>query len=221
VNTPQVMIVDDEKNIRLTLAATLEGFGIASDTAATGNEALQKLSQTSFQVILLDLKLPDMDGLEVLRLMSHQYPNLKVIIMTAYGSIEAAVEAMKTGAVDFLQKPLEPNMVHNVLSRVLQGPTADPPVWNYEYYLVMAKRSISAGEFDTAWVYAKKAIFLDHQRPQAYNILGCIREAKGDRLGADKNYRLALEVDPTYLPAQKNLARVTRRPYTQMGIVWD
>ncbi len=217
----QVMIVDDEKNIRLTLAATLEGFGFASDTAANGHEALEKLAKKSFQVILLDLKLPDMDGLEVLRLMIDQYPHLKVVIMTAYGSIEAAVAAMKAGAVDFLQKPLDPGGVHDVLSRILQGPNTDPPVWNYEYYLVMAKRSISAGEFDTARVYAKKAIFLDHQRPQAYNILGCIREVKGDRLGADKNYRLALEVDPTYIPAQKNLARLTTRPYTQMGIAWD
>ena len=85
----------------------------------------------------------------------------------------------------------------------------------------MAKQSIAAGEIDVARVYAKKAIFLDHQRPEAFNILGGIREAKDDRLGADKNYRIALEIDPTYIPAQKNLARVTSRPYTQMGIVWD
>jgi DNA-binding NtrC family response regulator len=103
MTTPQVLIVDDERNIRLTLSATLDAFGIASDTAASGNQALQKLTEKSFQLMLLDLKLPDMDGLEVLRLVSDKYPDLKVIIMTAYGSIETAVEAMKTGALDFLQ----------------------------------------------------------------------------------------------------------------------
>ena len=221
MTTPQVLIVDDERNIRLTLSATLDAFGIASDTAASGNQALQKLTEKSFQLMLLDLKLPDMDGLEVLRLVSDKYPDLKVIIMTAYGSIETAVEAMKTGALDFLQKPLEPNVVRNVVNRALQGPSEDQPVWNYEYYLDMAKQSITAGDLDSARVYAKKAIFLEHQRPEAFNILGGIREAKGDRLGADKNYRIALEIDPTYIPAQKNLARVTSRPYTQMGIVWD
>ena len=221
MSNPNVLIVDDEKNIRLTLSSTLEAFNIASDTARSGKEALQKLAEKSFQLILLDLKLPDLDGLEVLRLVTDQYPDLKVIIMTAYGSIEAAVEAMKTGAVDFLQKPLEPNVVHNVVSRVLQGTPEDQPVWKYEYYIDMAKQSIAAGEIDVARVYAKKAIFIDHQRPEAFNILGGIREAKNDRLGADKNYRIALEIDPTYIPAQKNLARVTSRPYTQMGLVWD
>lgn len=221
MSNPNVLIVDDERNIRLTLSATLESFGIASDTAASGNQALQKLTEKSFQLMLLDLKLPDLNGLEVLQLVTDKYPDLKVIIMTAYGSIEAAVEAMKKGAVDFLQKPLEPNVVHNMVNRALQGPSEDQPVWNYEYYLDMAKHRITAGDLDSARVYAKKAIFLEHQRPEAFNILGGIREAKGDRLGADKNYRIALEIDPTYTPAQKNLARVTSRPYTQMGIVWD
>ena len=115
MSNPNVLIVDDEKNIRLTLSSTLEAFNIASDTARSGKEALQKLAEKSFQLMLLDLKLPDMDGLEVLRLVTDKYPDLKVIIMTAYGSIEAAVEAMKTGALDFLQKPLEPNVVHNVV----------------------------------------------------------------------------------------------------------
>ncbi len=221
MSTPNVLIVDDEKNIRLTLSSTLEAFNISSDTARSGQEAMQKLAEKSFQLMLLDLKLPDIDGLEVLRQVIDKYPDLKVIIMTAYGSIEAAVEAMKTGALDFLQKPLDPNVVHNVVRRILPGTPEDQPVWKYEYYIDMAKQSLAAGEFDVARVYAKKAIFLDHQRPEAFNILGGIREAKGDRLGADKNYRIALEIDPTYIPAQKNLARVTSRPYTQMGIVWD
>ena len=120
MSTPNVLIVDDEKKhpshpfldpgMLLTLPRT---------PPQVGTEALQKLTEKSFQLMLLDLKLPDMDGLEVLRLVSDKYPDLKVIIMTAYGSIETAVEAMKTGALDFLQKPLEPNVVHNVVNLVL------------------------------------------------------------------------------------------------------
>jgi DNA-binding NarL/FixJ family response regulator len=120
----------------------------------------------------LDLKLPDLDDLEVLRLVSDKYPDLEVIIITAYGAIEAAVEAMKTGAVNFLQKPLAPIAVHNMVTRVLQGPPEDQPIWKYEYYLDMAMQSIASGEFDVARVYAKKAIFLDHQRPEVFNMLG-------------------------------------------------
>jgi FixJ family two-component response regulator len=218
---PQILIVDDEKNIRLTLSSILESFHFASDTAPNGTAALQKIADKSFQLVLLDLKLPDLDGLAVLRQLIDQYPDLKVIIMTAYGSIDVAVEAMKTGAVDFLQKPLDPNRIHQVVTRVLQGPPEAQPAWKYDYYLDLAKQSIAAGELDIARAYAQKAIFFDHQRPEAFNILGGIREARGDRLGADKNYRLALEADPTYLPAQKNLARLTSRPYTQMGLIWE
>jgi DNA-binding response OmpR family regulator len=219
--TPTVLIVDDEKNLRLTLAAILESFHIPSETAKTGKEALHKLAEKSFQLILLDLRLPDLDGLELLRLILDKHPDQKVVFMTAYGSIEVAVEAMKNGAVDFLPKPLNPNVLREVVRRVLESPPEDQPLWKYDYYLGLAKQNIAAGEFDLARAYAQKAIYYDSQRPEAFNVLGGIREAKGDRLGADKNYRIALEIDPTYKPAQKNLARVTRRPYALMGIAWD
>ena len=221
MSSPAILIVDDEKNIRLTLSSALEALNISADTASTGEEALQKLAEKSFKLMLLDLKLPGMDGLEVLRQVNDKYPEMKVIMITAYGSIEVAVEAMRIGAVDFLQKPFDPNVVRDMVSRVLQAPPEGRPARKYEYYVALAKQSINAGEFEVARVYAKKAIFIKHNRPEAYNILGGITEAKGDRLEANTNYRVALEKDPTYEPARKNLDRVTSQPYTQMGIVWD
>ena len=221
MSVPTVLIVDDEKNIRLTLSSALEILNISADTASTGEEALQKLAAQSFRLMLLDLKLPGMNGLEVLRRVTDRYPDLKVIIMTAYGSIEVAVEAMKTGAMDFLQKPLDLKVVHNVVSRVLKGPPEGQPAWKYEYYIDMAKQHIAAGEFDVARAYAKQAIFLEYHRPEAYNILGGVGEANGDHREAEKYYRGALEMDPSYEPARKNLDRMTGRPYTQQGIVWD
>jgi DNA-binding NtrC family response regulator len=216
-----VLIVDDERNIRLTLSMALEALKIPVDTAESGEEALQKLSEKSYSLMILDLKLPGLDGLEVLRRVTEKYPQMKVIIMTAYGSIEVAVEAMKAGAVDFLQKPIDPNVVRDMVSRVLQSPPEGRPARKYEYYVALAKQSIKAGEFEVARVYAKKAIFIKHNRPEAYNILGGICEVKGDHREGDKNYRIALEIDPTYKPARKNLERVTSLPYTPMGIVWD
>jgi DNA-binding NtrC family response regulator len=221
MSSPAILIVDDEKNIRLTLSSALEALTISADTASTGEEALQKLAEKPFKLMLLDLKLPGMDGLEVLRQVNDKYPEMKVIMITAYGSIEVAVEAMRIGAVDFLQKPFDPSVVRDMVSRVLQAPPEGRPARKYEYYVALAKQSINAGEFEVARVYAKKAIFIKHNRPEAYNILGGITEAKGDRLEANTNYRVALEMDPTYEPARKNLDRVTSRPYTQLGIVWD
>ncbi len=216
-----VLIVDDERNIRLTLSLALEALNISADTASTGEEALQKLQEKSFKLMLLDLKLPGMDGLEVLRRVADKYPDLLVIMITAYGSIEVAVEAMRIGAVDFLQKPFDPNAVRDMVRRVLQTAPEGRPARKYEYYVGLAKQSIHAGEFEVARVYAKKAIFIKYNRPEAYNMLGGICEAKGDRHEAETNYRVALEMDPTYQPAGKNLERVTSRPYTQLGIIWD
>jgi DNA-binding NtrC family response regulator len=221
MSKPVVLIVDDEKNIRLTLASALEALRVQVDTASTGEEALQKLTEKSFNLMLLDLKLPGMDGLEVLRRVTDKYPDLMVIMITAYGSIEVAVEAMRIGAVDFLQKPFEHSVMRDMVRSVLQSPPEGRPARKYEYYVALAKRSINAGEFEVARVYAKKAIFIKHNRPEAYNIFGGICEVKGDRHEADTNYRVALDMDPTYKPARKNLERVTSRPYIQMGIVWD
>ena len=221
MSSPAILIVDDEKNIRLTLASALEALKVPVDTASTGEEALQKLTEKSFNLMLLDLKLPGIDGLEVLRRVADKYPDLMVIMITAYGSIEVAVEAMRIGAVDFLQKPFDPNAMRDMVRRVLQSPPEGRPARKYEYYVALAKRSVNAGEFEVARVYATKAAFIKWNRPEAYNLLGGICEANGDHPGADKNYRVALEMDPTYEPASKNLARVTSRPYTHLGLVWD
>jgi FixJ family two-component response regulator len=197
MNSKAVLIVDDEKSIRLTLSSALEAINISTNTAITVEEAFQKLADASFQLILLDFKLPGMDGLEVLRRVTEKYPNQMVIIITAYGSIELAVEAMRLGAVDFLQKPFDLNDVRDLVSRVLQVPPKGRPARKYEYYVSLAKQSVNAGEFEVARVYAKKAIFIKYNRPEAYNILGGICEVKGDRAEANTNYRTALEMDPT------------------------
>jgi two-component system, OmpR family, alkaline phosphatase synthesis response regulator PhoP len=220
MSSQAILIVDDEKNIRLTLSSALKAINISADTASTGEEALQKLAEASFRLILLDYKLPGMDGLEVLRRVTDKYPDQMVIMITAYGSIELAVEAMRLGAMDFLQKPFDPKDVRDIVSRVLQIPPKGGPARKYEYYISLAKQSINAGEFEVARVYAKKAVFIKYIRPEAYNILGGICEAKGDRQEAERNYRVALDMDPIYEPAVRNLERVTSQPYSQLGIVW-
>ncbi len=218
--SPAVLIVDDERNIRLTLSMALEALKVPVDTAESGEEALQKLTEKSYSLMLLDLKLPGLDGLEVLRRVTDKYPQLKVIIITAYGTIEVAVEAMKMGAIDFLQKPFQPMEVRDMVRRVLQAPPEEK-AGKYEYYIDLAKQSIQGGEFTVARVYAKKAIFINPNRPEAFNLLGGLCEARGDRLEGQKNYRIALEIDPTYEPARKNLDRASSLPYTQMGIIWE
>jgi len=216
-----VLIVDDEKNIRLTLALALEQLNIPVDTAANGEEALQKLAEKSYGLMLLDLRMPGIDGLEVLKRVPELRPEVKVVIITAWGSIEAAVEAMKLGAVDFLQKPFDAQDVRELVSSLLDE--ANQKRYRgreYDTYIELALKRIRAGELDAARVYVHKAISLNPDGPEAFNLLGGLYEAGRNRLEAEKNYRVALALRPSYKPAQKNLDRVTSRPYTALGIDW-
>jgi CheY-like chemotaxis protein len=213
-----ILIVDDEKNIRLALSMSLETLDMPVETAASGEEALERLAQGEYGLMLLDLRMPGLDGMEVLRQVSQQRPELKVIIITAYGSIDLAVEAMKLGAVDFLQKPFDTAQVREMVRRILnkQGESH-----GYEDYFALARQRISEGYFEVAGVYAQKAVFLNPDRPGALNLLGGIAEVKGNRLEAEEYYRAALTRDPGYEPAKLNLERLAGRPYTQRAIVWD
>jgi FixJ family two-component response regulator len=216
-----VLIVDDEKNIRLTLSLALEKLDLPVDTAVNGEEALAKLAEKSYALMLLDLRMPGIDGMEVLRRVPEIRPEVKVVIITAWGSIEAAVEAMKLGAVDFLQKPFDAEDVRKLVSSLLDQATRETSQdREYDNYLELAFKRISKGEFDSARVYAHKAISLDSDRPEAFNLLGGLYEARSNRLEAEKSYRVALALDASYQPAQKNLDRVTNRPYTPLGIDW-
>jgi DNA-binding response OmpR family regulator len=213
-----ILIVDDEKNIRLALSMSLEQLDIPVETAASGEEALERLAQGEYGLMLLDLRMPGLDGMEVLRQVSQQRPEIKVIIITAYGSIDLAVEAMKLGAVDFLQKPFDAGQVREMVHRILEQSTGSP---GYEDYLALAKQRVSEGHFEVAGVYAQKAVFLNPDRPGALNLLGGIAEVKGNRLEAEQYYRAALSRDPDYGPAKLNLERLAGRPFTQSAIVWD
>ena len=104
----KILIVDDEKNIRLALTAALETLPVQLEAVASGAEALAKLEKQpyDFKLWLLDLLMPGIDGMEVLRRLAVIRPDIKVIVITAHGSIETAVQAMKLGGGGFLDKTI-------------------------------------------------------------------------------------------------------------------
>jgi len=116
-----VLIVEDETIMRESLRDWLKEEGYEVDTAESGEEALQKIGETEFGVAVLDLKLPGKDGLEVLREATAQNPKFKGVIITAYPSVETAVEAMKIGAVSYIVKPFAPDALEKAIEEVL-GP---------------------------------------------------------------------------------------------------
>lgn len=214
-----VLIVDDEKNIRMTLSQALESLELDTDTAVNGEEALAKLEEKHFGLILLDLKMPGMDGMEVLRKVREARPDIKVIIITAHGTIESATEAMKLGAVDFLQKPFAPEEIRELVTKVLDRDTIEADkAKSYEEHIELAKKCIGEREFDAAQEHVRQAIAADSTKPEALNLLGALIELRGDWLEALKQYRAALALDPTYKPADANLDRVVIRHERGRGI---
>ncbi len=116
----KVLIVDDEKNIQVSLASILEDEGYKVFFAQNGEEGLEKFRNVSPDAIFLDIWLPGMDGVEVMRQILTEDPNQIVIMMSGHGSISAAVSAMKAGAYDFLEKPLSLDKVIFALKRGLE-----------------------------------------------------------------------------------------------------
>jgi len=115
----RILIVDDEKNIRLMLAHCLEPLGFEIDTAVNGEEALTKVVNEDYGLTLMDIRLPGMSGMEVLRRIRELRPDIRVIVITAYGTIETAVKAMKLGAADFIQKPFAPQEIRDAVLQVV------------------------------------------------------------------------------------------------------
>ena len=114
-----ILIVDYEKNILSTLSRALELEGYATDTAATARAAIDKLAERPVDLVLLDVKLPDGDGLEVLSHVAQAHEGLPVVMMSGHGTIETAVKATKLGAWDFIEKPLSMDKISIVISNIL------------------------------------------------------------------------------------------------------
>src|SRR3989304_978475 len=103
-----ILVIDDERNSRAPCPRVLSEEGVIEvHGAATGKEGLQMADDVAPDVVLLDLRLPDGDGMDVLKTLKGRHPEIAVIIITGYGQVQSAVEAMKTGAADYLEKPFE------------------------------------------------------------------------------------------------------------------
>src|SRR3984893_1704863 len=113
----RVLIVEDESNMRKVLSANLRQDGHALVEAATVKEGLQAVHANGFDVVLLDQKLPDGEGSEVLKAIQQSEPSTAVVVLTAYGTVELAVEAMRSGAFDFLTKPFSSDNLRAVVHR--------------------------------------------------------------------------------------------------------
>jgi len=118
VKTIRLLLVDDEDDFRQTIAKRLAKRGLASEQAANGNECLSILDKKAIDVVVLDVKMPGMTGIEVLRNITAKYPNTEVILLTGQATASDGVEGIKSGAFDYLMKPIE---LEHLFNKILQA----------------------------------------------------------------------------------------------------
>jgi DNA-binding NtrC family response regulator len=114
----KILIVDDELIVRESLGGWLERDGHTVDKAASGEEALEKCEKVRYDILLLDIKMEGMSGLEVLKRVRENDPDVSVVMITAYGSIPSAIEAMKSGAYEYLLKPFDPDELMVLIEKI-------------------------------------------------------------------------------------------------------
>jgi len=116
-----ILVVEDKDSLRRMLADALVAKGHEVEVARNGNSAIEKSKENRYDLVLTDLRLPEMDGLQVLDAVKQNNPETQVIVMTAYGTVETAVEAMRKGAYDFLTKPFDPDHLSVLIDRALEN----------------------------------------------------------------------------------------------------
>ena len=115
----RVLVVDDEEALRYLLSTELAAEGYEVDTAGDGDEAIEIIKKKDYDVVLLDIKMPRVDGFEVLKFIKQNKPEIKVIMLTAYADVKNAIEALKLGASDFVSKPYDLEDILTSINRAL------------------------------------------------------------------------------------------------------
>jgi FixJ family two-component response regulator len=206
----KILIVDDEPNVRLNYRITLETEGYEVLEAESSASALQQFLEHSFAVAVLDMRMPGMDGLELLAKMREVGITVPAMIVTAYSDVPHAVKAMKLGAIDFLQKPLRPEELRRIVAEIVKrhAPEKEHPAETFNSHIVAAKRCLNLRSFALARIHLVKALELNTKSVEAFNLAGVLAEMLDDLDKAKKYYGQAIKLDKNYEPAQQNMRRL-------------
>jgi DNA-binding response OmpR family regulator len=206
----RILIVDDETNVRLNFRMTLETEGYEVIEVSSGEAAVELLGEHSFALAILDIRMPGMDGLELLAKMRESGIRVPAMIVTAYSDVPNAVKAMKLGAIDFLQKPLRPEELRSIVNEILKRHTGqeDSPAETFSAHIVAAKRCLNLRAFGKARLHLVKALELNAKSAEAFNLAGVLAEVLEDYDKAKKYYGQAIKIDKKYEPAQQNMRRL-------------
>ncbi len=209
--TRSVLIVDDEPNVRLSYRAALDTEGFEVREASKGSEALAELAAFRFDLAIMDLRMPEMDGLKLLERIRELGNDTPVVIATAFGDVPQAVRAMKLGAIDFLQKPLTPSALRNMVWEVISRHAEPSPIAKedqFEIHAQAAKRLINQRKFQLAKEHIVRALELNNYSSEIFNLAGVLYEMLEDYTAAQRNYSQAMRLDKNNVNAQQNMHRL-------------
>ncbi|MDR3644447.1 MAG: response regulator [Clostridia bacterium] len=179
----EVLVIDDTKNIRMLLTKCLEFEGYIVTTAGNGAEALDFISGKKFDLIFLDVRMPEISGTEVLRHIREMGVDTPVIMITAFGTVKNAVECTQLGAVTYLQKPFTENKIKQVLEEVLHFNSGRNSL---DHILSLAEDRIKNNLPADAELLLKNSLPAYHLEPQLYRMLSRVYEAQGKPEDAQK-----------------------------------
>lgn len=204
--TRQIMIVEDEPNVRLVFRAALASKDYLLSTAEDGESALRWLMQEPADLILLDLQMPGLGGMETLRKLREAGIETPVVIVSAHDSLPNVVQAMRLGAVDFLPKPTTPASLRQVVADVLAraATSSNPPGGPTTGLISRAKRALNRRALDEADAALRQAIAQDSRCAEGHYLLGIIHEIRDDRRAA---HLAALQVNPLYEPVRLHIMK--------------
>jgi len=202
-----ILVVDDERNIRNNLRMVLEASGYKVDAVGNGDDAVTRIKERHYDIAFVDIQMPKMDGLELLRYIRGLRPKMPVVMLTAYGTVNRAVDAMKLGAADFLEKPFDPKAIQLLCQEVLERQKVGASA-SMEDLLRLAELARERSAYVEARVYLKTAMIREVMRPEPYYYLGQISELEGDKRKAMQYYSLALDANAEYQPADEALKRL-------------
>ena len=119
----KILVIDDETIVRTSCERTLTPEGYEVISTSGGQEGIEYLQNQSFELVLLDLKMPDIDGMEILARINKEWSDTKVIMITGYSTVDTAVQALRYGAYNFIEKPFTPDSLLNAVKEVFDGST--------------------------------------------------------------------------------------------------
>ncbi len=208
---PKILIVDDERNVRLMYRSALETIGYDVFEAESAEKASAEFAQRRFDLAIVDLRLPGRSGLDLLHEMAEQKMTTPAVVITAHGDVPNAVEAMKLGAIDFLQKPVLPDQLRQIVKEILLRHTAAKQLdekRDYLFYVRSAKRAINLRDFPSARKNISEALRLNDRSAEGFNLAGVLAEMREDYDKAKRYYGQAIKIDSHFEPAQQNMRRI-------------